>query len=84
MSKGGLVDFQIITSPYKAKFFKSRWSLKKDNDMILNQFNQIKKKENEMVSEFDTKFDKMHSQIPHDFHPTTTIDRLVYFNSYEG
>ena len=33
------------------------WTKKKDNEMLLMQFNQIKKKENEIVEEFDARFD---------------------------
>jgi hypothetical protein len=45
--------------------------MKKDNGMLVAQFNQIKKKENETVSEFDTRFDRLYSQILTDLHPTT-------------
>jgi hypothetical protein len=36
------------------------------------------------MSEFDTIFDKLYSQIPQDLHPTTTIFLLLYVNSFEG
>jgi hypothetical protein len=69
----GLPDNHLTTYEDFAKLFKSRWSVKKDSGMLMTQFNQIKKKENETVSEFDTRFDKLHSQIPQDLCPTTTI-----------
>jgi hypothetical protein len=42
----GLPDDHLTTYEDFAKLFKTRWSLKKDSGMLMNQFNQIKKKEN--------------------------------------
>jgi hypothetical protein len=36
------------------------------------------------VSEFDTRFDELHSQIPKDLRPPIAIVRLLYVNSFEG
>jgi hypothetical protein len=59
-----LPNNHLTTYEYFVNLFRIRWSLNKDSSMLMNQFNQIKKKENEMVSDFDTRFDKLHSQIP--------------------
>jgi hypothetical protein len=40
----GLLDDHLTTYEDFAKLFKSRWSMKNDNGMLMNQFNQIKKK----------------------------------------
>jgi hypothetical protein len=58
--------------------------MNKDNGIIVAQFNQIKKKENETVSEFNTIFDRLYNQIPTDFRPTTTSICLLYMNAFEG
>ena len=59
-----LPDNHLTTYEDFAKLFKIKWSLNKENGMLMNQFNQINKKENEIVSEFDTIFDKLHNQSP--------------------
>jgi hypothetical protein len=56
----GLPDNHLASYDDFAKSLTSRWSTKKDNKMLLlAQFNQIKKKENETMKEFDTRFDKL-------------------------
>jgi hypothetical protein len=52
--------------------------------MLVAQFNQIKKKENETVSEFDTRFDRLYSQILTDLRPTTAVVHLLYMNAFDG
>jgi hypothetical protein len=52
--------------------------------MIVAQFNQIKKKENEIVSEFDTRFDRLHCQILTDLRPTSAVVHLLYINAFDG
>jgi hypothetical protein len=47
-------------------FFKKRWTTNKDIGMLLMQFKQIKKKENEKVKEFDAIFEKKFIHIPKD------------------
>jgi hypothetical protein len=64
----GLPNNHITSYEYFSKLFKSRWTTKKDNGMLVAQFNQIKKKENKTVSEFDTRFDRLYSHIPTDLH----------------
>jgi len=58
--------------------------MKKDNGMLVSQFNQLKKNENEMVSEFDTRFDILYSQIPTDLRATTAVVCLLYINAFDG
>jgi hypothetical protein len=64
--------------------FKRRWETNKDSGMLMTQFNQIKKKENETVSESDTIFDKLYSQIPKDLCPSDVVVCLLYVNAFEG
>jgi len=52
--------------------------------MILPHFKQIKKKENEIVKEFDTRFDDLHSQILKDLFPSEETVLLLYLNVFEG
>jgi len=36
------------------------------------------------VSEFDTRFDKLHSQIPKDLCPSKEVVYILYVNAFEG
>jgi hypothetical protein len=60
-----LQSYQAFTD-----LLKKRWATKKDSGMILMQFNQIKKKENETVKEFDVRFDNLLSHIPKNLCPS--------------
>ena len=60
-----------------ANLLKKRWTKKKDTRMLLMQFNQIKKKENETVEEFDARFDNLLNQIPKDLCPPPAIILLL-------
>jgi hypothetical protein len=80
----GLPNNQIMTYDAFSTLFKSRWSEKEDGRTLGTQFNKIKKKENEMVREFISRFDRLYNQIPTDYHPTTSSVRLLYMNDFEG
>ena len=56
-----LQDNHVVTYEDFAKLFIIIWLVKKYSGMLMNQFNQIKKKENKRVGEFDTIFDKLQS-----------------------
>jgi hypothetical protein len=58
--------------------------MKKENKMLVAQFNQIKKKENETLSEFDYRFDRLYNQISTDLHPTDAVVHLLYMNAFDG
>jgi hypothetical protein len=68
---------------YFAKLFKGRWTTKKDNKILLIQFNQIKKRENKIVKEFDPIFENLHSQIPKELRLPEADILLLYLNSFE-
>jgi hypothetical protein len=80
----GLPDNHLTSYEYFSKLFKSKWTTKKDNGMLVAQFNQIKKKENEIVSEFDTRFDRLYSQISTYLCPTAATVCLQYVNAFDG
>jgi hypothetical protein len=63
----GLPDNHLMSYEAFSNLFKSRWSTKIDGGMLGAQFNQIKKKENETVKEFNTRFDRLYNQIPTEF-----------------
>jgi hypothetical protein len=55
----GLRDNHLTSYEASANLFKSRWSTKKDGGTLGAQFSQIKKKENETLKEFNTRFDRL-------------------------
>jgi hypothetical protein len=63
----GLLDNHLMSYEYFSKLFKSIWSKKKDGGTLVAQFNQIKKKENETVNEFNTIFDRLYNHIMTEF-----------------
>jgi hypothetical protein len=80
----GLPDNHLMSYEDFSNLFKNKWSTKTDGGTLGAHFNQIKKKENEMVKEFNTRFDRLYNQIPIDFRPTTSSVCLLYMNSFEG
>jgi hypothetical protein len=80
----GLPDNHIMNFDSFSAFFKIRWSRKVDGGTVGTQFNQIKKKENETVKEFISRFDRLYNQIPTYYRPTTSSVCLLYMNSFEG
>jgi hypothetical protein len=77
----GIPDNHITSYEDFSKLFKNRWTTKKDNVMLVAQFNQINKKENETVIEFNTRFNRLYSQILTDLSPTAAVVRLLYMNA---
>jgi hypothetical protein len=47
----------------------SRWGTKRDGRLLLTHFNEMRKKENESVKEFDTRFDNLLKNTPIDISP---------------
>jgi hypothetical protein len=52
--------------------------------MLLEQFNKINKKKNEIVKEFDAIFDKLYDHISTDLHTPTIVINVLYMNAFEG
>jgi hypothetical protein len=61
-----------------------RWGTKKDGRLLLVQFNEMKKEENESVKEFYTRFENLLKQIPDDISPKDGVILLQYTNAFEG
>jgi hypothetical protein len=80
----GLPENHLTSDESFSNSFKNKWSTKEDGGTLGEQFNQINKKGNEMVREFNTGFDKLYNQIPTYFCPATSSIRLLYMDSFEG
>jgi hypothetical protein len=79
-----LPNNHLTSYEYFSNLFKRRWSTKKEGGMLRSQFNQINKKENEIVKAFNTIFDRFYNQIPAKFCPIASLVRLIYMNAFEG
>jgi hypothetical protein len=51
--------------------------------MLIAHFNYIKKNENETMSEFDNRFDRLYSHIPKDLCPADATVHLLYVNAFD-
>jgi hypothetical protein len=79
-----LLNNHLTSYKYFSNLFKSRWSTNKEGGTLGAQFNQINKKENETVKEFNARFDRLYNKIPTEFCPTTSSICLLYMNAFEG
>jgi hypothetical protein len=66
------------------KVFIKRWGTKGDPNMLLLQLSEMKKKENETVKEFDTRFERLLQQIPDNISPKDDVILFLYVNAYVG
>jgi hypothetical protein len=80
----GLLDNHIASYEYFSNLFKNRWTPKKYNRNLVAQFNQIKKKKNEAMSESRNRFERLYCQILTDICPTYATVCLLYMNSFDG
>jgi hypothetical protein len=78
----GLPDNHITSYDAFSNLFKSRWLKKADGGTLGTQFNQIKKKKNEIIKEFISSFDRLYNQIPTNYYPTTSSVRILYMNAF--
>jgi hypothetical protein len=67
-----------------SKLFKNIWTNNKYHGMLVDQFNQIKKKENDTMSEFDNSFGRLYNKILADFLPTTANVCFIYMDAFDG
>jgi hypothetical protein len=64
--------------------FMKIWVIRKDGRLMLTQFHEIKKKDNETIREFDQRFGKLVEQIPDDLKPRDGAILLQYTNAFDG
>jgi hypothetical protein len=70
-------------NPFFEKFLE-RWGDKQDISFILRNFTNIKKKENETVLEFNTRFTKAYHRIPTALRPNTDYALISYLEKFDG
>lgn len=52
--------------------------------MLLTDFKEVKKKEDETIMEFNTRFQKLIDKIHKDIRPQENVALLYYVNAFEG
>jgi hypothetical protein len=77
-------DKSIKTWQTSHDTFMKRWGTKKDGKMLLVQFNEMKKKENGWVKEFDTGYENLLKKIHYGVIPKDDVILLQYKNDFEG
>jgi hypothetical protein len=87
MPIGGLEGYLTITYHLMRIFpnySRTYGQQKQYNGMLVSQFDQINKKENETMSQFDTRFNRLYSHVLTYFYPTTAKVHLLYVNAFDG
>jgi hypothetical protein len=80
----GLPDNSINSLDACRNAFFDRWLERKDSRFLLNALTNIKRNENEIVDEFNLRFDKIVQDIPQTHQPNPTSILLYYLNSFQG
>jgi len=74
----------VDDSRKRYKVFMKIWGTKGDPNMLLLQLSEMKKKENETVKEFDTRFERLLQQILDNIIPKKDALLFIYVNDYHG
>ena len=64
--------------------FLKHWGDKKDLLYYHTKFGNLKRENDELLSNFNKRFNRMHNKIPAEVKPTTTSDKLTYANVFDS
>ena len=64
--------------------FLRKWGEKKDHGNCLIEFNTLKKRHNEEVSEFIKRFNKLYLSLPADMKPHQTAAKVVFVAAFDS
>lgn len=64
--------------------FIRKWGEKKDDLYYVTEFNNLKRKNGESVSDFSQRFNKMYQKIPVDIKPTESLAKITYADSFDA
>ena len=64
--------------------FRKRWGDQKEHRFQLNALTTIKKKENETMLEFNTKFNNLVKGLHRDIKPSNAAILIYYIEAFEG
>jgi hypothetical protein len=63
--------------------FLRQWGEKKDHLYFLTEFGNLKKKQNESVSDFIKRFNKLYNKIPADVKPSQPTTKVTFAGSFD-
>ena len=64
--------------------FIRKWGEKKDDLYYITEFNNLKIKNGESISDFSQRFNKMYQNIPVDIKPTERLAKIMYANPFDA
>jgi len=64
--------------------FFQRWGEKRDHGYILTEFNAIKKKSSEDVSDFIKRFNKLYNNLPVEIKPPLVAAPVVFVRAFDS
>ena len=77
-----LPNASINTWDDMENYFMKKWGDKRDYGYILTEFNAMKKKHNEDVSEF-MRFNKLYNRLPTEIKPPQVATKVVFLGAYQ-
>jgi hypothetical protein len=78
----GLPNASIKTMDRLEEIFLKQWSVKEDPNMLFIRLNNLTKQENETISEFHDKFEKLMQNIPVNHHSLDSFLLFLYTKAF--
>jgi hypothetical protein len=60
-----------------------QWGEKRDSLYYLNEFGSLKKRANEIVDDFNRRFNKLYNKIPADIKPSQPTTKVTYVGAFD-
>ena len=80
----GLTANSIPNITIMGDTFIRKWGEKKDDLYYITEFNNLRRKNGESVSDFSQRFNKMYQKIPPEIKPTERLAKITYANSFDA
>ena len=78
-----LADNTIHTWEEMENFFTLKWGEKRDHGYVLTEFNALKKRHNEDVTEFIKRFNKLYNNLPAEIKPPQPAAKVVFAGAFK-
>ena len=63
--------------------FTQKWGEKRDYGYVLTEFNNLKKRQNEDVTEFIKRFNKLYNNLPAEIKPPQAAAKVVFARPFK-
>ena len=64
-------------------FFTQKWGEKRDHGYVLTEFNALKKRQNEGVTGFIKRYNKLYNNPPAEIKPPQAATKVVFAGAFE-